>query len=264
VAFLFGTLREQSQLGSLVNNPSRKTLLNRSDHTGVYSIIFIFATMEPLQENEVMSTEHRIITTYISHLLNTGTRPASVFRFSQDLGISEEEFYSHFGSFSAVENKIWLNFIETTLGKIESDVAYSGFDSRDKILTFYYAFFEELKKSRSFVLLQLEQHKKRHITPDFLQHFKSRYISFIEGVINAGKTNGEIARRPFLDKRYPRVFWLHMSFLLNYWRDDNSRGFERTDAAIEKSVTLAFELIGKGAVDSAIDFAKFLYQTRVK
>jgi hypothetical protein len=54
-----------------------------------------------------------------------------------------------------------------------------------------------------------------------------------------------------------------MAFLLIFWKDDTSAGFEKTDAAIEKSVNLAFDLIGKGAVDSIFDFAKFLYQTKV-
>ena len=49
-----------------------------------------------------------------------------------------------------------------------------------------------------------------------------------------------------------------------FWKEDNSPGFEKTDAAIEKSVNLAFDLIGKGAVDSAIDFAKFMYQNKMK
>ena len=55
-----------------------------------------------------------------------------------------------------------------------------------------------------------------------------------------------------------------MSFLLLFWRDDDSAGFEKTDAFVEKSVNLAFDLIGKGALDSAIDFAKFLYQSKMK
>jgi hypothetical protein len=55
-----------------------------------------------------------------------------------------------------------------------------------------------------------------------------------------------------------------MGFILLFWKEDDSAGFEKTDAAVEKSVNLAFDLIGKGAVDSAIDFAKFLYQNKSK
>jgi transcriptional regulator with XRE-family HTH domain len=220
--------------------------------------------MEQIQDTEVMAPETRMITAYISYVLNNGHKPPSVYKFAQDLGISEENFYDHFGSFTSIERKIWLDFINNTISRIENDEAYPGFGSRDKILTFYYAFFEELKKTRSFVLLQLEQQKKRTLTPDFLKDFRNRYTSFIEVIVQEGKATGDIARRPFIDKRYPSVFWIHMNFLLLFWRDDNSSGFEKTDAAIEKSVNLAFELICKGAVDSVVDFAKFLYQSKVK
>jgi hypothetical protein len=77
-----------------------------------------------------------------------------------------------------------------------------------------------------------------------------------------GKTRGEVAARPYLDKQYPALFWFHLGFVLLFWKDDDSAGFEKTDAAVEKSVNLAFDLIGKGALDTAIDFAKFIYQTK--
>ena len=218
--------------------------------------------MEQVQENEVMTPASRILTAYKDYLLNNGKRPASVYKFSADLGMKEEDFYAHFGSFTAVERAIWNNFIDSTVSKLKADDNFAQFSAREKILTFYYAFFEEIKSSRSFILLQLENQKKLQIVPDYLKDFRLRYQQFIEEVINTGKEDGEIARRPYLDKRYPSFFWLQMAFLLLFWRDDNSAGFERTDAAIEKSVNLSFDLIGKGAVDSVVDFAKFLYQAR--
>ena len=205
----------------------------------------------------------KIQSAYTDHVLNHGTRPASVFRFCADLGITEDEFYDHFGSFEGLERSIWKNFIDTTTQRLKSDKSYASFSAREKLLAFYYTFFEELKSNRSFILIQLENHRKLEIIPEFLKDFKKSYEVFTEGILNTGKSNGEVARRPYLDKRYPQLFWIHMAFILIFWKEDNSAGFERTDAAIEKSVNLAFDLIGKGAVDSAIDFAKFLYQTKV-
>jgi hypothetical protein len=112
------------------------------------------------------------------------------------------------------------------------------------------------------VLLQLENHKKLEITPESLKDFKLEFETFIESVLNAGKESGEVAKRPYLDRSYPHLFWFHFGFILIFWKDDSSAGFEKTDAAVEKSVNLAFDLIGKGAVDSVVDFAKFLYQSK--
>lgn len=208
--------------------------------------------------------EPNIEAAYIDHVLNHGSRPASVFKFCTDLGIKEDTFYDHFGSFEGLERSIWKGFITRTLERLKADKAYSAFSSREKILAFYYTFFEELKSSRSFILVQLQNQPSLDIVPGFLKDFKTEYETYLEGVLNLGKANGEVAKRPYLDRRYPQIFWFHLTFLLIFWKDDTSAGFEKTDAAIEKSVNLAFDLIGKGAIDSMLDFTKFLYQTKVK
>jgi hypothetical protein len=113
-------------------------------------------------------------------------------------------------------------------------------------------------------LYSLEAFRKPEIVPDFLKTFKKTFIAFIESQLTEGKSSGDVAKRPYLDKGYPELFWLHVAFLFNFWVKDDSTGFEQTDAAIEKSVNLAFDLIGKGPVDSALDFLKFIYQTRIR
>lgn len=221
-------------------------------------------TKKKIKKSAVVNAETRIELAYVDYLLNNGERPPSVFKFCHDLGIGEDEFYNYFGSFSGLERKIWKGFIDKTVLRLQADQTYPSFSAREKILAFYYTLFEELKSSRSFVLVQLGNKFKPELTPEFLKDFRSAYESFIESVLSNGKTNGEIANRPYLDKRYPQLFWLHLGFILYFWTHDNSPAFESSDAAIEKSVNLAFDLIGKGAVDSMIDFAKFMYQNNVK
>jgi len=195
-------------------------------------------------------------------LLLNGKKPASIYKFCLDLGIREDEFYSYFGSFEGLEKSIWKGFAEETVHRLKSDKSFSSFTTREKILAFYYTLFEVLKSNRSFVLLELGSLKRPEFLPEFIKGFKTSYETFIGELLNEGKAQGEVASRPFLDKRYPKLFWLHMGFLLIFWKEDESPDFEKTDAAIEKSVNLAFDLISKGAVDSAIDFAKFLYQSK--
>jgi AcrR family transcriptional regulator len=206
----------------------------------------------------------RIELAYIDFLLNHGQRPASVFKFAQDLGMKEEDFYTYFGSFEGLDQAIWKGFIERTLQRLTTDTAYAGFSVREKILAFYYTFFEDLKVNRSFVLLQLNQQPKLELLPPYLKEFRTAYSSYVEDLLSLGKTTGEVPNRPYVEKTYPRLFWMQMAFLLMFWKNDNSPGFEKTDAAIEKSVNLAFDLIGRGAIDTAFDFAKFLVQTKAK
>lgn len=204
----------------------------------------------------------KIRASYKEHWLLHGTAPVSIYKFCLDLGIREEDFYTHYGSFEGLEREIWRGFIAKTTDRLLADESFAVFSSREKILAFYYTLLEELAGSRSYILLHLGKLKRPEVVPGYLKTFKPAFENFIADVIAGGQERGEIAKRPVLEKRYPQLFWLHLGFVLLFWRDDDSAGFEKTDAAIEKSVNLAFDLIEKGAIDSMLDFGKFLWQSR--
>ena len=221
-------------------------------------------TRKSPKKSESKASDQKIKSAYIETVLTQGARPVSVYKFCLDLGIKEEEFYNVFGSFEGLENSIWKGFIQSTVNRLRADKAFHTFIIREKVLAFYFTLLEELKANRSYVLFQLDNSRKFELVPEYIKGFKAEFESFFEETLNTGKGSGEVATRPILDKRYPQLFWLHMGFILLFWKQDSSPAFEKTDAAIEKSVNLAFDLIGKGAVDSAIDFAKFLYQNKIK
>lgn len=215
-------------------------------------------------ETNTTEVEELIRTVYRKHVLLEGKRPATVFKFCNDLGISERDFYSSFASFDAIEKNIWQHYLTTTLGRLEQDANYSTFTCREKVLAFYFALAEELKSDRSFVLHQLSGWQPGLTMPAFLKGFRARFDSWLANVLLDGKQTGELAPRPFLDQQYGSLFWLHFLFLLHFWSKDDSTEFEKTDLAIEKSVNLAFDLVGKGVLDGALDFGKFLYQQMKK
>jgi len=206
------------------------------------------------------SAASRIEEHYREHLLTEGAAPASVYIFCKKLGLKESEFYENFGSFDSIEKAIWVGYINKVIKRLTSDSEYAKFAVREKILSFYFSLAEVLKGDRSFVLFQLKSWKNPGVLPSFLKGFHSSFDEWVRGVIAEGKSSGEIAKRPYVDERYQHMFWLHLMFILQFWSNDDSADFTKTDAAIEKSVNLAFDLIGKGILDNAIDFGKFLYQ----
>jgi len=205
-----------------------------------------------------------ILRAYRKAVLLSGSRPVSVYGFCLELGIKEEEFYSQFGSFEGVERSIWREAVDQAIVRVTKDKAFQEFTAREKVLAFYYTLLEEMEKDRSYFVYQLRTVSKLDIIPGFIRDFKSSYEKFIGSILTGGQDSGEIARRPYLDSRYPQLFWVHFVLILQYWRDDDSPSFEKTDACVEKSVRLAFDLIGKGVLDSAIDFARFVVQSRFK
>lgn len=203
----------------------------------------------------------KIAQAYRQSLLKEGKQPSSVFTFCQSIGIAEDEFYEQYSSFGAIDKEVWKTYLQKVAGKLMEDVNYSSFSVREKILAFYFTLAEVLRADRSFVLYSLRDCRNPATPPVFLKAFKSDFEAWINPVLNKGKQSGEIAQRPILDTRYASLFWLHLVFILQFWAKDNSPGFEKTDVAIEKSVNLAFDLVGKGILDNALDFGKFLYQS---
>lgn len=202
-----------------------------------------------------------IVTRYREVILVEGKKPSSVFKFCKEQGFTESDFYKHFSSFESIEKHIWHACFLKVQEQMNADENFQGFSAREKILTFYFMIVEVLKEDRSFILHQLKSIKSPSIVPGFLKNFKAGYDAWLESVLLEGKNAGEVANRMFLEKQYVFLFWMHFVFILQFWSHDDSVGFERTDAAIEKSVNLAFEIIGKGVIDSALDFGKFIFQT---
>ncbi len=206
------------------------------------------------------SSATKVMQSYKEYLLNEGKAPASVFSFCKKIGLKEDEFYECFGSFEAIEKSVWTGYLDKVKTNLTMDADYGKFTSREKVLAFYFSLAEVLKGDRSFILFQLKGWKNTAVLPSFLKGFHASFEEWATGVISEGKGSGEIAKRPYIDQRYQHVLWLHFLFILRFWANDDSAGFEKTDAAIEKSLNLAFDLIGKGIIDNAIDFGKFLYQ----
>lgn len=206
------------------------------------------------------STTDKILAAYRQHVLTEGKQPGSVFVFCQSLGIQEGTFYDSFGSFDAIDKAIWTGYFEATKDRLAADASYASFSLREKILAFYFTLAEVLKNDRSFAIHGLKASKHSLFPPAFIRSFQEAFTSWINPILQEGKQQGEVATRPGLDTRYDKLFVVHLMFILQFWSHDDSTGFEQTDAAIEKSVNLAMDLIGKGILDNALDFGKFLYQ----
>jgi AcrR family transcriptional regulator len=205
----------------------------------------------------------KIITQYIEYVLEHGKEPASVYKFSSTIGMNEEEFYKYYTSFDAVKSDVWLKFFQDTITNIENQEVYQSYSAREKLLAFLYTWIEELKKRRSYLISLYGHYKpKMGVVPAELKQFKSAFKDFANELVLEGKETEEIASRPILSDRYDDAIWLQILFVFQFWLHDTSPSFEKTDAAIEKSVNLAFDLMGKSALDTFIDFAKFLYQNK--
>ncbi|MFO7826118.1 MAG: TetR family transcriptional regulator C-terminal domain-containing protein [Cyclobacterium sp.] len=207
--------------------------------------------------------KHKIIDGYIQHILENGREPVSIYKFAKDLKMQEAAFYDHFSTFDAIKKAVWEMVFDQTLTNLEEQDVYKSYSAREKLLGFFFTWIEELKKRRSYLLTVYGKDLlKDKNFPLEMKGFKSNFKDFVSEIIMEGKETDEIAERPYITDRYDEALWLQVMFVFRFWLKDDSPAFEKTDAAIEKSVNLAFDLMGKSAVDSFVDFAKFLFQSR--
>jgi len=206
--------------------------------------------------------KQKIIDQYKRHVLTEGSDPTSVFLFAEKLEMTEAQFYQHFTSFESLKGQIWLRYFEDTLSVLQKDESYANYSSREKLLAFYYTLLEHLKIDRSFVQYCFKSKSKKEIIPGFLKDFKVHFEKYVNELISEGVDNNEIQKRPVIGDKYHEALWLQLLFVVNFWLKDSSHQFQNTDAAVEKAVTLSFDLMGPGPLDTMLDFAKFLYHNR--
>ncbi|MEM8969598.1 MAG: TetR family transcriptional regulator C-terminal domain-containing protein [Bacteroidota bacterium] len=202
---------------------------------------------------------------YIDYLLEHGKTPPSVYQFMKMQKKKEEEFYNYFNSFSALEKEIWKGFLDETLTRVQGEAVYMEYSVREKLLAFYYTMIEILKSNRSYVMLRVGEMPKpgqRTANTEVFSRLKEAFLEYANELIAEGKEIGEIVDRPIIGNRYDEGMWRQLQFVIYFWVKDDSQNFERTDEAIEKAVNLSFDIMGRGPIDAALDFAKFLYQQR--
>lgn len=197
------------------------------------------------------------IDAYMEHLLDHGEPPASVYRFAKDQGVSEKAFYAHFASFDSLEGELWKGLITDTVAALEADPEYAQYPVRQKLAAFYYTFLESALDMRSFLLLRFPG-MQLVCPPPYLNKFRRAFLDYIEPLLTQAKESQEIPERGRLNQTYPNLVYAQLLFIVDFWLKDESDQFQRTDALIEKSVTLGFDLIGTQVVDSAFDLVRFL------
>ncbi len=208
--------------------------------------------------NKPLVSLEQIREAYIDYVLTHNEPPKSVYDFAKKLGITEADFYNYFASFVAIEKSVWAILTIEAVEKIKEQEIWAQYSSREKILSFFYSYIELLKTKRSFIIYTLKKHEKRLSAPEILSAAKPIFENFAEDVIHDGLDSGELAQRKFFTRRYKDGLWMQFLFIINFWAEDDSNDFEKTDEAIEKGINVAFDLFQRSPIDNLFEYGKFL------
>ena len=206
--------------------------------------------------------EDQIITLYMNSVLERHQVPKNVFLFCKDNTISESDFYIHFGSFDSVKQSIWVKFLENAVSTLEQDKAYAAYSNKNKLLSLYFTLFEILTLNRSYILFSLKDNPEGLKNLMDLKKIRNRFKGFVSDIIESNATDALPKTEKFTKPIFSEGAWIQFLFLLKFWMDDTSKGFEKTDIIIEKSVTTVVDLLDTKPLESLIDLGKFLWSER--
>jgi len=196
----------------------------------------------------------------MDHVLEHGSKPGSIYKFCKTNGITEAEFYKFFGSMEGLQKSIWEKFYTKTQDLMQKNAEYEQFTNKDKMLTFFYTFFELMALNRSYVLFCLKNDKGPLKNLPQLKGLRKHIKQFAKDLIEEGNAEKSLKITMHNPQLFSEGAWLQFLFILRFWINDDSAGFEKTDLAIEKSVNTIFDLWDNTPLENIVDFGKFLFK----
>lgn len=208
------------------------------------------------------STNTDLISYYMEYTLEHNAAPKSVYIFAKKYNFQEEIFYKYFGNFEALEQTIFKIFFDNTIILLQKSDDYKSYESRNKLLSFYYSFFELLTANRSYVVYALEYNKNNLTKSTSLKRLKHSFTKYIESLNIPLLEIKQEALDKIQNTALKETAWLQLSLTMKYWLKDTSPSFEKTDVFIEKSVNTSFDVLNTKPIKSIIDLGKFLYKDK--
>lgn len=207
--------------------------------------------------------KERIISMFMTYVLDHDSKPHTVYQFSKAHNFDEQEFYKFFASFDVLEKHVFNAFFENSVKALSESVDYASFDARNKLLSFYYTFFENLSANRSYVIQALKGNKSSLKGLKIFTSLKNSFTSYVDALdiemIDVKQKQIQDIQR----KALKESAWMQLLMTMKFWMDDSSAGFEKTDVFIEKSVNTSFDVLQVAPLKSVIDLGKFLFKEKM-
>ncbi len=215
-----------------------------------------------METKQINKNRETFISAYMNYRLENGRVPESIYKFSKICELNESDFYSEFSSFEVLEQEILNEFFVMTISLLKNNEEYLEYDEKNKLLSFYFTFFEILTKNRSYVLQSIGNDKLNAINK--MKLLRISYLDFIKSLdiktIDLKSSRMENAQ----DKAVSEAYWGQFVFIINFWANDISKGFEKTDILIEKLVDTSFKIQDIKPLESVIDLGKFIFNDMLR
>lgn len=204
-----------------------------------------------------------IVSLYMNEILEKGQKPKSVYHFAKENDFEEAEFYAFFGTLEGLEKEIFRLFFVNTVDLLHKNADYQEYDMKNKMLSFYFTFFEILTANRSYVLqsLKIDRNPLKNLSQ--LSLLRESFKEYVSEILTDDYRIEQEKFQKFQEKGIQESAWLQLMMTIKFWMDDASPAFEKTDIFIEKSVNASFELMNVAPLNHLLDFGKFLFKEKI-
>lgn len=204
--------------------------------------------------------EDQIIAKYMDLMNGRQDEISSTSSFCKKAGIPEAVFFEHFGSVGSIREIIWVKFLDNAMAAIAKEPGFESYSSRNKLLALYFTLFEIFTLNRGYILYALKENGEGLKNVPQLSQFRKRFIDYVKTIPGQADAEWKQKMKKYSDPVFAEGAWVQFLFVLKFWLNDHSKGFEKTDILIEKSVNTAFDLIDTKPVESLFDLGKFLWK----
>lgn len=210
--------------------------------------------------NEIALDDNKIIALYMNDVLEDNNNIKNVYVFCKKNSISEVDFYSFFGSLDAVKDAVWVKFLENAVATIEKDENYNSYSDKNKLLALFFTMFEILTLNRSYLTYVLEDNKSNLHNLSQLKYLRNRFKDYVVDIIETTTSENKANVTKITKPIFSEGAWIQFLLILKFWLNDNSKGFEKTDIVIEKSINTVVDLLDTKPLEGLFDLGKFLFK----
>lgn len=203
-----------------------------------------------------------ILTLYMDFVAEYGIKPNDVEDFCEQVDLEEANFYTHFKSLKKVEKTIFNELFKNSLEVLNESEEFQSFNGKNKLISVYYTFFENLSLNRSYVEVALKGCKNQLKSYKTLATLKKSFIGFVDSLALSDSILPIDGLEKIQTNFINHSAWVQLLLTIKFWLEDTSESFEKTDIFIEKSINTSFELIENKFLKNAFDFGKFMYKEK--
>lgn len=198
-----------------------------------------------------------VLSTFVEACEREGHLPQSLASFAQKQGYDPTALKKMFPTLLNLEQQVYGAFFKQTLSLLERDETYAEYSPQERILAFYYTWFEILAANHTYVELSLKQGLAALVSLPKLMPLKKRFCDYVRS-LKLPLLNPLIDLfKPLQQSLLAEAGWSQFLTLLGYWLQDRSPDKARSDMLIEKSVAAAVEVGDALSFTRTVDWVRF-------